>query len=377
MPPNQMAQAMEMEGFVQSRMNPIQGAPPANPAEGRHALQDYQMQLMLLEQQNKKRLLQARREQDTINQAGASGNSAMFAPNMSPSGSRGAGPSPNSAELRRVGGPPKVGQHGLPGSPMNEMHRNSPGAPNMDPANGQIQQGMTFYAGNMGPGAMGRPPSSHPGFPPTPGSNPQQFEAMRLAQNRTALANGGQPWPAAGQGPPNAGGQQQAGLGGPQRPGNMPPPPAPVETSVPASRPQESSPVQSAAPPTPSQTAKAGPKKKEPASKKKNQPKKGGSAAAAAAAAATPAATEPEPPTPTPSTPLPSSMHRDSITTGGAQQPALGNNNGPAPAPAPATSQSQGSQPMLDSNPGAPLFGATGTMDDVSFATVDSLGGSR
>lgn len=33
---------------------------------GNHALQDYQMQLVLLEQQNKKRLLMARQEQDTV-----------------------------------------------------------------------------------------------------------------------------------------------------------------------------------------------------------------------------------------------------------------------------------------------------------------------
>jgi ankyrin repeat protein len=33
---------------------------------GNHALQDYQMQLMLLEQQNKKRLLRARRNQDMV-----------------------------------------------------------------------------------------------------------------------------------------------------------------------------------------------------------------------------------------------------------------------------------------------------------------------
>ncbi len=39
---------------------------------GNHALQDYQMQMMLLEQQNKKRMLMARQEQDTL--SGAGGN---------------------------------------------------------------------------------------------------------------------------------------------------------------------------------------------------------------------------------------------------------------------------------------------------------------
>jgi hypothetical protein len=42
--------------------------PPRAAHEGRnHALQDYQMQLMLLEQQNKKRLMAARQEQDAAN----------------------------------------------------------------------------------------------------------------------------------------------------------------------------------------------------------------------------------------------------------------------------------------------------------------------
>jgi hypothetical protein len=42
------------------------GASTVHPGGGNHALQDYQMQLMLLEQQNKKRLLMARQEQDNI-----------------------------------------------------------------------------------------------------------------------------------------------------------------------------------------------------------------------------------------------------------------------------------------------------------------------
>lgn len=43
-------------------------APVATVSGNNHQLQDYQMQLMLLEQQNKKRLLQARQEQDSLNQ---------------------------------------------------------------------------------------------------------------------------------------------------------------------------------------------------------------------------------------------------------------------------------------------------------------------
>src|ERR1700733_592056 len=42
---------------------------PGGATGGNHALQDYQMQLMLLEQQNKKRLLMSRQEQHSISRA--------------------------------------------------------------------------------------------------------------------------------------------------------------------------------------------------------------------------------------------------------------------------------------------------------------------
>lgn len=77
---------------------------PAHPNSGNHALQDYQMQLMLLEQQNKKRLLMARQEQDSMLSPpnmppAANGQSA---PNMSPQGSRTGGPPPNLSEVKRA-----------------------------------------------------------------------------------------------------------------------------------------------------------------------------------------------------------------------------------------------------------------------------------
>ena len=213
---------------------------------------------------------------------------------------------------------------------------------------------------------MGRPPSSHPNFP-QPGMSPQQIEAMsRMAQaNGGRMPNGAQ-WPQGAQGLPNAGNQQPGGMGTQQRPGNMPPPPAPSDNQAPAPRAQESSPAQPPAPPTPSQSTKAAPKKKESAaSKKKNAPKKQGAAAAAAAAAATPAS-EAEPPTPTPATPT-QSMHRDSFTKGGAQQSA------PANAPPSQPPQAQASQSM-DPNAGAPsLFGGAGGIDDVSFSWLHRL----
>ncbi|KAK7183913.1 vault protein inter-alpha-trypsin [Paraphaeosphaeria sporulosa] len=55
---HQMAQPQQASAFGQSN--------PAPRPQGNHALQDYQMQCMLLEQQNKKRLLMARQEQDTL-----------------------------------------------------------------------------------------------------------------------------------------------------------------------------------------------------------------------------------------------------------------------------------------------------------------------
>lgn len=77
---------------------------PTRANSGNHALQDYQMQLMLLEQQNKKRLLMARQEQDSMSTPpsmppGAHGQSA---PNTSPQGSRAGGPSPNLIEKARA-----------------------------------------------------------------------------------------------------------------------------------------------------------------------------------------------------------------------------------------------------------------------------------
>jgi hypothetical protein len=66
---------------------------------GNHALQDYQMQLMLLEQQNKKRLLMARQEQDSMQHP--SGQNGNYPPGMSPPGSQRSGPSPTPNDVQR------------------------------------------------------------------------------------------------------------------------------------------------------------------------------------------------------------------------------------------------------------------------------------
>ena len=238
--------AMQMRG----------GGPPNVPngaAQGNHALQDYQMQLMLLEQQNKKRLLMARQEQDTIGgrpdvQPGMPGGPG-FIPGMSP-GSRG-GPSPGPSDTKR--GTPKLNQVGLPGggSPMPDGSlRGSPAAMNFNQMNPEI------YAQMNGNG-MRQPPSSNPAFAGQQFS-PHQMEQMRAAQNGgRPMPNGWQPNP---QGQPAMMGQQQpqqpAPMGTPQTRSNDMPPPQGVPTAA------NGRPPSPAAPPTPQTTSKAAPKGK-------------------------------------------------------------------------------------------------------------------
>lgn len=237
----------------------MRGAPPNVPngaAGGNHALQDYQMQLMLLEQQNKKRLLMARQEQDTIGgrpdgQPGMPGPGGYGPPGMSP-GSRG-GPSPGPSDTKR--GTPKMNQVGLPpggGSPMpdNSM-RSSPAAMNFNGMNPDM------YAQMNGNG-MRPPPSSNPGFPGQ--FPPQQMEAMARANGgRGGMPNGWQQGPqpqAPVMGQPPA--QQPAPMGTPQTRNNEMPPPQGVPGPTPNGRP--ASPA--AAPPTPQTGSKPNPKTK-------------------------------------------------------------------------------------------------------------------
>lgn len=217
------------------------------------------MQLMLLEQQNKKRLLMARQEQDNIGQGGAMGQ--QFAPSMSPQGSR-QGPSPNPAEQMKRG-TPQMGQKGLPAgnSPAGmegvQGNRASP-VPGFDP-NGMGQ----FYPG-MNPqmaGAMGRPPSSHPQFAIPPGMTPQQIEVARRQQQFPGMMGHPQGGPQMGQQPAQPG-QQPQPMGTPRQPqGNMPPPPAPQAPNEQKTNPSSPNQAGQQQPPTPSQTTKALPNK--------------------------------------------------------------------------------------------------------------------
>jgi hypothetical protein len=244
--------------------------PPGAPQQGNHALQDYQMQLMLLEQQNKKRLLMARQEQD--NQSGHPQQGVIGAPGfgaaMSPQGSRAGGPSPNPADQMKRG-TPKLGQQNLPGSPMPEgimgQQRGSP-APNMnfDPTLAPPGMPPQFYPQNMGPGPNGnpmmRPPSSHPNGGPQFNGQPMTQEQMQAMRNGQMAQNGG--WRGGPQpGMMGPGGQQMGGPMGqnPQQRQQMPPPPAPTNEQP---RPEPSPSVSNQAPPTPNQGNKANPKKK-------------------------------------------------------------------------------------------------------------------
>ncbi|EKG18169.1 cAMP-dependent protein kinase pathway protein [Macrophomina phaseolina MS6] len=375
------------QGNANARMQP--GAPGQQPG-GNHALQDYQMQLMLLEQQNKKRLLMARQEQDNITQHPASGPVGQpgFPPAMSPQGSR-AGPSPNpSDQMKR--GTPKLNQAGLPGSPMPDgsmpQNRNSPLPNGFDP--NQMPPGMPpqFYQGQMGANGMMRPPSSHPGFQ---GQMTQQQMEM-IARNGGRMPNG--MWPQGGpqmmqqgqqqQGPPQAQGMQQGQpqqppMGTPQqRNQQMPPPPAPAPGNE-NGRTQPSSPAQPQnQPPTPSQANKPNPKNKK-KDDKKGPPAKPQNVAAnkkGSTTGATPASdAENPPPTPTPSTPSAPMQQKKSISnpSATAQQP-----NPQQQPPAPANQPPQvPAQPPMDPNANAP-FGDLGNDNNggfnLDFGSMDS-----
>lgn len=245
---NTFPDGIPMDMYGGNRMpNPaaMQGA--QNGQSGNHALQDYQMQLMLLEQQNKKRLMMARQEQhestnprDGQPMAGGVG----MQPGMSPSGSK-TGTSPNPTEqMRRT---PQLG--GMPGSPSGDMARASPAA--MNYMNGGIQPefntGLFMKEGQiMGPGGQGM-------RPPTGEMNPMNRPQGQQGQQQQVRMQfpGGQPM------------QQQQSQGQPQQGGKMAPPQAPpagnnAQRNQAAASPANSNPN----PPTPSTGNKPNPKKK-------------------------------------------------------------------------------------------------------------------
>lgn len=273
----------------------MQGAPGQAEA-GPHALQDYQMQLLLLEQQNRKRLMMARQENDPSQGGGAASvGQPGFGAAMSPSQSRAGGPSPSPNEQVKRG-TPKIGQPGLPQSPLPEQARGSP-VPNFDGSH--VPHGAMptpFFPQMSGNPAMMRPPSSHPAIGPQfnqqyealvrqqGGRIPnglwqqqmlQQQQAQQQQQNQAqhAQAQQQQQQQQQAQGQPQAQnqGQQPPQIGTPQQRNTaMPPPPAPPTTGD-QGKTQPSSPSQQTTqPPTPSQTSRPNPKgKKDPKENRK------------------------------------------------------------------------------------------------------------
>ncbi|KAG5999324.1 hypothetical protein E4U43_002134 [Claviceps pusilla] len=263
------------------------------PAGSNHALQDYQMQLMLLEQQNKKRLMMARSEQDTITgmprEGGGPGAHGQPGPNghfpeASPQAMR-SGASPNPSEQMKRG-TPQMHHSGIssPVPPEGGQSRESPN-PAMNFMGSQVDPNMAphfFKSGVEGTMAAAaaqaqmngmRPPSSHPSQPFNGQMNPQQMMAARQMQQshgQPGQQPGGQGAPGQWQQGPN--GQVQVPQGMPQnqqlqgtpQQRSMPPPSAPVVAANSVNNRTTASPQQpAAAPPTPSQATKAAPKKKE------------------------------------------------------------------------------------------------------------------
>ncbi|KAJ4287514.1 hypothetical protein N0V88_007615 [Collariella sp. IMI 366227] len=317
-----------------------------------HALQDYQMQLMLLEQQNKKRLMMARQEQDLNTNngridgpGGPGGPGGPPGPNgqafqgTSPPGGR-SGASPNPAEQMKRASQQMANAANM-GSPLPDgaQSRSSPNSmnfmgANMDP-NGAQHFGMNMNMAAQMNGAM-RPPSSHPPF------NGQMNQQQMLAAQRQAQQPGApMQW---AQGGPN--GQMAGQPPQPQVPGGpvqnqraMPPPSAPAAVAANARNTTASPQVSNAAPPTPQQASKPAPKKKETKSAKAKAAAQKKSNPNLNAASTTPAPDTVDGPqeAPTPATPMtpvnpagfPKNVNPAQVVPNG--QPAA-----PAPPPQPA-----------------------------------------
>ncbi|KAI1767356.1 hypothetical protein GGR53DRAFT_518452 [Hypoxylon sp. FL1150] len=314
-----------------------------------HALQDYQMQLMLLEQQNKKRLMMARQEQDSmgggIRGDGAGPGPAGPGPNgqppfqdASPQGRTGASPNPSEQKMR---GTPQMNAAGIP-SPLPEgaQSRGSPNPINfmpngMDPSMQQhFFKGMNGMDNNMAAVQINRamqPPSSHP--------QPFNGQMNPALMRQQPGAQGGPPMQWNG---PNGNAMAPQGPQGPQGPvqgtpqqRSMPPPsaPAPANNAA-AGRTTTASPQQNPAPPTPQQANKAAPKKKDTKNAKNKAAAQKKASQATGATPASEAAQEPEPPTPV--TPVnTTNFNKNGQNVGGAQPTANAPVSAPQPPPAP------------------------------------------
>ncbi|KAK6951222.1 hypothetical protein Daesc_007753 [Daldinia eschscholtzii] len=333
------------------------GAPGGAQGAGgsNHALQDYQMQLMLLEQQNKKRLLMARQEQDSMGgmpRADGTGPGGPGAPggpgpngqtfqDPSAQGAR-TGASPNPADqIKRS--TPQMNPATIPSPSLTEgaQSRGSPSQMNfvqnaMDPnMQSHYLRNMNGMDSNMvatqmnGGGAM-RPPSSHPNQPFNTQMNPQMMRPQQGPQGGPQMqwqqgpnGNGMAP-----QGPQGPQGQVQ---GTPQQ-RSMPPPSAPPPVNNAATGRATASPQQNnAAPPTPQQSNKAAPKKKDTKNTKNKAAAQKKAPQPTGATPASEATQEPEPPTPV--TPVNTTTNFNKNGQAVGSQPAA---NAPVSAPPPA-----------------------------------------
>ena len=360
------------------------GGPGGNQAAGasNHALQDYQMQLMLLEQQNKKRLMMARQEQDGMTVRGDGGPGGPGGP--------GAPPGPNGQPFQ--GTSPQGGRTGASPNPTEQMKRThqqmsnggmgsplpdgvqSRGSPNPAVNFGGVPPDPNMapnFFGKQDPNMIGaqmngmRPPNSHPGQPFQGQLNPQQ---MMQRQQQAAQQGGPQmQWP---QGGPNGNPMISQGPQGQQMQGTpqqraMPPPSAPPAGNAANQRATASPQTGNAAPPTPQQGNKANPKKKPTKSEKSKAAtqKKSNSNLNSGATPAAEGAADPEPPTPaTPITPV----NAASFAKNGQNPAAAAVPNGQPGGPAPAQPQVQPNQ-MDPTQAGA--FGMDNT--GVDFSNLD------
>ncbi|KAL4930546.1 putative cAMP-dependent protein kinase pathway protein (Som1) [Aspergillus undulatus] len=295
--------------------------------------QDYQMQLMLLEQQNKRRLMMARQEQDSMRPDGqpmpgqqGQQQPGQMPPGTSPQGSRtGASPIPTDQMKRNT---PKIAQTGLPGSPNAPdammPGRGSPASMNFNQPQVPPEMAPQFFMKNMQDGMQGpngmRPPSSNPSFSGAPMGQPiPAGGANRMPNGAWQPQQGGQPMV-----PQQSPIIQPPTTGTPQSVNSMPPPQAPPAANT-GRQPPPSPQTGAAAPPTPQPGTKAAPKKG--GTKDKAKPRNKKTAAAAAPPAATPSSEAEQPPTPTPNTPITPQHHQSfnksgaNATTGAPPQP--------------------------------------------------------
>ncbi|EHY54496.1 hypothetical protein HRR83_004382 [Exophiala dermatitidis] len=349
----QFSDSMQMEMYNQRMAGQQMQGTPGGGQSGNHALQDYQMQLMLLEQQNKKRLMMARQEQDNAVNRDGGPLVGMQPAGMSPSNSR-TGTSPNPADqMKRT---PQMG--GMPGSPSaaEAMAGRSPAPMNfmngMPASDFNPAMFMKENQGMVGPGGPNmRPPTS---------MEMQQSMARQQQQNRMAQQfQGGQPMaqqPSQGQPQP---------IGTPGQRNEMPPPQAPAGNN--AQRNQPASPQNGNAPPTPSTTNKPNPKAKKAKDENKKRPAKKNSTANAPSS-------ENEPPaTPTPSTPI-TPVHPPGFNSSGKPAaPNMQNNNqSAAPNQNMPQAQPQMHQPDLSQPNAFSEFNGPDQNFNLDFSTLEN-----